>query len=141
MGSKYYNQLDASIGFAIPKAMHFAFKSTASYLFQLDDQLQPYASRWVMNQKLSFVPLNSILFETNITTGNLRHYHDSDGLYIYNAPDATRFRVGGTLFWNCIKSLTLFANYGYEQKELINFDTSKQSYNQHSISGGIIWKL
>lgn len=141
MGSKYYNQLDASIGFSIPKAKHFTFKSTASYLFQLDDQLQPYASRWVMNQKLSFVPLNSILFETNITTGNLRNYHDSDGLYIYNALDATTFRVGGTLFWNFIKSLTLFANYGYEQKELINFDTSKQSYNQHSISGGIIWKL
>ena len=141
MGSKYYNQLDASIGFVIPKAMHFAFKSTASYLFQLDDQLQPYASRWVMNQKLSFAPFKSVLFETNITTGNLRNFHDNDGMYIYNAPDATTFRIGATIFWNFIKPLTLFANYGYEQKELINYDTSIQTYQQQSISGGIIWKL
>jgi hypothetical protein len=141
LGNKYFDQLDASVGFSIPKALHLTFKSSVSYLFQLDNSFHPYNTRWVFSQKLGFAPLKSIWVEANVTNGNLMNYQDNDALYLYNSPDATTFRVGGTVFLSFLNHFTLFGNYGFDKKELINTDLTKQLYNQHSISGGVIWKL
>ena len=141
IGSKYFNQLDASIGFTIPKALFLTFKSSASYLYQMDQSFHPFNSRWVFNQKIGFAPHKSIWVEANVTNGNMMNFQDKDALYLYNSVDASTLRTGGSVYWSCLFHLTLVLNYGFDKKELINPDFTKQLYNQHSFSGGVIWKL
>jgi hypothetical protein len=79
--------------------------------------------------------------EANVTNGNMMNFQDKDALYLYNSVDASTLRTGGSVYWSCLFHLTLVLNYGFHKKELINPDFTKQLYNQHSFSGGVIWKL
>jgi len=70
--------------------------------------------------------------------GNLNNYHEYNGLYIYNALDPNTFRTGLSLFYVLSKNFTALFNYTYDIKHI---DLKDINYNQHSFSGGIIWKL
>jgi len=76
--------------------------------------------------------------EGTVTVGNLKNYNDNNGMYLYNTLDPTIFRVGLSAFISLSKNITFVGNYTYDTKQ-IEFTNIK--YNQHSISGGIIWKL
>ncbi|MDD4992695.1 MAG: hypothetical protein PHR83_10715 [Paludibacter sp.] len=95
-------------------------------------------NRLVYNQSAGALFFKKIWVEGNVTFGNLDNYSDNNGLYIYNSLDPTVFRSGLSLFWNVLPKITLFGNYTYDTK-LIKEDQT--NYNQHSFSGGIIWKL
>ncbi|HET7732348.1 MAG TPA: hypothetical protein VFK73_00820, partial [Paludibacter sp.] len=76
--------------------------------------------------------------EGNITWGNLNNFSDNNGLYIYNSLDPTTFRTGLTAYWYLLPKISLFGNYTYDTKLI---EESNTNYNQHSFSGGIIWKI
>jgi tetratricopeptide (TPR) repeat protein len=95
-------------------------------------------NRLIFNQSAGVLFFKKLWIEGNITLGNLDNYTDNNGLYIYNSQDPTVFRSGFSLFWSVLPKISLFGNYTYDTK-LIKEDLT--NYNQHSFSGGIIWKL
>lgn len=75
--------------------------------------------------------------EGNITLGRFQNLAENDALYIYNSVDPNKSKAGVTgyyIFGNTIAQL----GYTYEQREL--FGTTN-TYNQHSITGGLSWKF
>lgn len=75
--------------------------------------------------------------EGNITLGRFQNLAENDALYIYNSVDPNKSKAGVTgyyMFGNTIAQL----GYTYEQREL--FGTTN-TYNQHSITGGLSWKF
>ena len=79
-----------------------------------------------------------VWLEGNVTLGNLNNFADLNGLYIYNSLDPTTFRTGLSLYYYLNKQLTLYSNYTFSKKHITEYDVN---YNQHSITGGIIWKF
>ena len=63
-----------------------------------------------------------------------------NGIYVHNSADYSTSRIGGSLFFYPNKHLTLFGNYTYDTRFISDYDMNV-TYNQHSITGGIIWKL
>ncbi|MFZ4583450.1 MAG: tetratricopeptide repeat protein [Paludibacter sp.] len=99
-------------------------------------------TNFIFAQTLGARIAKPLWLEGNITLGNLKNYNDNNALYIYNSLDATVFRAGSSAFLNISKGITLFTNYTYDLKQLDDiFLNIKYNYNQHSISGGLIWKL
>lgn len=99
-------------------------------------------TNFIFAQTLGARIAKPLWLEGNITLGNLKNYNDNNALYVYNSLDATVFRAGSSAFLNISKGITLFANYTYDLKQLDDtFLNIKYNYNQHSISGGLIWKL
>lgn len=95
-------------------------------------------SRFVFRQTAGISPWKYLWTEASVTLGNLYHFIDDNGLYIYNALDATTFRTGLSVFGYVSKNLTLYGNYSYDEKYFYLWDIT---YPQHSITGGIIWKI
>ena len=73
-----------------------------------------------------------------LTLGNLNNFVDNDGLYLYNSIDYTTFRAGASAYLYLNNHLTFFTNYTYDKKQTTE---TQYLYNQHSISGGLIWKI
>ncbi len=96
------------------------------------------ANRTVFSQVAGMHLLKNIWAEGNVILGNLKNYNNYKSLYVYNSLDPTTFRSGFTLFWYPGKKSTFFMNYTYDRKQITS---TLNNYNQHSFSGGIIWKL
>lgn len=126
-------QYGVHVGIILPGKMNIYLKSS---LYGMTDTQNN--NRLIFTQKAGALLLKKLWTEGEITLGNLNNFSDNNGMYIYNSLDPTTFRSGLTLFWNILPKLTLFGNYTYDKK-LIEED--KTNYNQHSFSGGIIWKL
>ncbi len=94
--------------------------------------------RNVIKQTAGIMLFNRLWTEAYVNLGNLNQFIDNNGLYFYNSPDPTIFRSGISGFWYIIKPLTIYLNYNYDTKELL---TTDMTYNQHSITGGLIWKI
>lgn len=95
-------------------------------------------NRLIYSQNAGILVSKELWLDSEIIFGNLDKYIDNNGLYVYNSLDPTTFRAGTTLFWYLIPKLTFFTNYTFDKKNIIS---TNSNYNQHSISGGIIWKL
>jgi len=108
---------------------------------KLDIMFDNEARRLIFSQTAGLTPIQNILVEGNVTLGNLKNYADYNGLYILNSKDPTIFRTGATLFWQVLNKVTIFGNYGYDIKQLKESNNTITNYNQHSFSGGIIWKI
>lgn len=119
-------------GVVQPGKSNFYLNSTLSGMIETGN------NRIVFTQIGGIRVYKSIWAEGNITLGNLNNYNDHKALYVYNSVDPTIFRTGLSLFWYLGKSMTLFGNYTYDTKQIVATSTN---YNQHSFSGGIIWKL
>ena len=81
---------------------------------------------------------NRLWTEAYVNLGNLNQFIDNNGLYFYNSLDPTTFRTGISGFWYVCKPLTIYLNYNYDTKKIF---TDNLFYNQHSITGGLIWKI
>jgi hypothetical protein len=94
--------------------------------------------RNVFKQTAGIMLFNRLWTEAYVNLGNLNHFIDNNGLYLYNSLDPTTFRSGMSAFWYVAKPLTLYLNYTYDTKLIVVKDLL---YKQHSITGGIIWKI
>lgn len=127
-----YKQIDANIGYILPGKLHFSTYSTLSSMINNNEK------KYVFAQKIGLFAFKPLWVETNIILGNIKNYNDNNGLYIYNSLDATVFRTAATFYLKISKNWRLIGNYTYDKKEITNLHTN---YNQHSFSGGLIWKL
>lgn len=76
--------------------------------------------------------------EGNATFGDFSNLFENDALYIYNAIDRNTFKGGATLYLMPGPKLTVHVGYTFEQR---NIYLTNNTFNQHSITGGLSWKL
>lgn len=127
-----YKQVDANIGYVLPGALEFSINSNVTGFFETNN------NRLIFTQKLGIHPFKPIWLETSFILGNIKNFNDNNGLYIYNSLDPTTLRTGLTFYWKISNKISFIGNYTYDKKEITN---STINYNQHSFSGGILWKL
>ncbi|HEY5507091.1 MAG TPA: hypothetical protein VIK29_00365 [Paludibacter sp.] len=130
-----YKQIGLSGGCNFGNNGNVYLKSSLNYL------LNSTSSHFIYSQTIGTQISKKTWVEGSITLGNLKNYNDNKGLYLYNSLDATTFRTGVTIFQQLTKNISLFGNYSYDKKELIDTNNTNTNYNQHSFSTGIIWKL
>ena len=128
-------QYTLQAGVTLPGSLGIQLKSKLDIMFDNE------ARRLIFSQTAGLTPIQNILVEGSITLGDLKNYADYNGLYILNSKDPTVFRTGATLFWQVLNKVTIFGNYGYDIKQLKESNNTITNYNQHSFSGGIIWKI
>jgi hypothetical protein len=128
-------QIGINAGVALPGKSNVRINSSLVRVFQAGN------NRFVFSQSIGKQLMKPLWVEGSMTFGNLKNYNDNNGLYIYNSADATQFRTGITLMYTLNPNVTLVGNYTFDEKELNNKTTTIINYNQHSLSGGIIWKF
>ncbi|HRZ98504.1 MAG TPA: hypothetical protein P5084_13185 [Paludibacter sp.] len=125
-------QLGTQIGVALPGKLKPYLTSSVYNINEID------ANRIVFSQKAGLFVFKKLWAEASVTLGNLNNYVDLNGLYFYNSLDQTTFRSGFSLFWYLNPHITVYSNYTYNKKLIIE---TLNNYNQHSITGGIVWKI
>lgn len=140
-GASFNNDWLNSKQLAVHLGINFAGNNninlTSSY-YRIIETGQDYSyGRNVLKQSAGIMLFNRVWTEAYINLGNLNQFIDNNGLYFYNSPDPTTFRSGISGFWYVLKPLTIYLNYTYDTKET----TNDLIYNQHSITGGLIWKI
>ncbi|AMR33626.1 hypothetical protein A0256_20430 [Mucilaginibacter sp. PAMC 26640] len=100
--------------------------------------LQQGATKFVFSQTAGTKLLKHFWVEASVTFGTLENYLESDGLYVYNAIDITKFKTGGTGYYDLGNHLGLYVNYTLEKKNDLYRDTF---YQQHSVTAGLTWKF
>ncbi|MEI6753609.1 MAG: hypothetical protein WCK78_10615 [Paludibacter sp.] len=128
-------QYTLQAGFTLPGSLGIQLKSKVDAIF--DNEIP----RYIFSQNIGFIPLKNVWLEANVTNGILKNYADYNGLYILNSKDPTIFKTGATIFWQALKKISIYGNYGYDIKQLKDENNTNTNYNQHSFSGGIIWKI
>lgn len=96
------------------------------------------ASGPLLSQAVGFKAVKNLWLETSGTFGNLDDYIDTDGLYVYNAFDNTKLKLGETVYLQITAHALLQFNYTYEKKLEV---LQAVHYNQHSITAGLLWKF
>ncbi len=125
-------QTGLQLGLTLPLKTKIYLKSSLYYMTESD------SSRLVFNQTIGALIARRFWLQGSVTLGNLNNFVDNNALYLYNSMDQTTFRTGGSLFYYLGKHITLFTNYTFDKKLIID---SQYNYKQHSITGGIIWKI
>lgn len=95
-------------------------------------------NRIVFSQTAGFFAAPKLWLQAAVTLGNLNNFVNANGLYVYNSLDPTIFRTGFSAFLYQSRHFTLYTNYTFDKKQIYK---DLNNYNQHSITGGIIWKL
>jgi len=115
----------------------YPFGNLNLYSFSTAVIRQRNGSAFNFRQVLGAKLFKNAWLEGNITLGRFQNLAEKDALYIYNSVDPNKSKAGVTgyyMFGNTIAQL----GYTYEQREL--FGTTN-TYNQHSITGGLSWKF
>ena len=120
------------LGYSAPTRSKIQLQSS---VYRLTDDV---TSRWIFNQTIGALFAKHFWLQGGVTLGNLNNFTDNNALYLYNSMDRTTFRTNASLFYYWGKHLILYSNYGYDKKQT---SETQYLYNQHSITGGIIWKL
>lgn len=121
--------------------------STAS----LQRELYPsgkHNDEFVFNQLIGFKTVKFLWFEGHITIGNLSNFVANNGLSVFNGIGTIKQRVGGRAIVLINPKLNLQISYTYNQMESyfiesMNVDKKYNpiKYNNHSITGGIVWNF
>jgi hypothetical protein len=125
-------QTGFQFGFLLPTKSKIYLKSSLYNITESD------TSRVVFNQTIGALIARRFWLQGSVTLGNLNNFVDNNALYLYNSMDHTTFRTGASLYYYLGKHLTFFTNYTFDKKLIID---SQYIYKQHSLTGGIIWKL
>lgn len=131
--SVYTQQYGIQAGVTLPGKANVYLKSSLYGLF--DSNLN---SRLIFSQSAGALFFKKLWLEGDVVLGNQNYFADNNGLYVYNSLDPTTFKAGISLFWYLPKNITLYTNYTFDNKYI---SAENQKYAQHSITGGIIWKL
>jgi hypothetical protein len=105
---------------------------------RLSFQKRTHQSQLNFSQMLGFKLSNKLWLETHATLGQIKNLIDNDALYIYDALDAGKFRIGASLLIPFTPKLTFQGNYYFEPKILY---LQNNIYNLNSFTLGISWKL
>ena len=127
-----YNQLGIWAGVTLPGRSNIYLKSSGSSLTGSSD------NQMIFSQTAGGRLYKTLWAEGSVTLGNLKNYNELNARYLYNSFDPTIFRTGATFFCYIGKRATIIYNYTYDRKQI---ELSNATYNQHSFSGGIIWKI
>ncbi len=127
-----FTQIGLHAGVVLP------VKSSVYFNTYLNGLIEKQSSKFIFAQYAGVRIYKSLWAEANVTLGNMQNYNDHNALYIYNSIDPTLFRTGLSLYWYVNKSITLYGNYLYDTKQV---EQTTNQYIQHSLLGGIIWKL
>lgn len=125
-------QTGTQFGVALPGRITPYLKSSVFYMNDYGNK------RLIFQQTASALVLKKLWAETNVTFGYLNNFTDMNGMYFYNSVDPTTFRTGISFYGYISKNIILFTNYTFNRKEVTE---TLSGYNQHSITGGFIWKL
>ncbi len=128
---QHLNQYNATLMLYPMGNLNFYLVSRGSY----HDQ---NGGNGVFEQSVGYKLFKNTWAQTSATFGSQDNYVDADGLYIYNAIDATTLRVGQTIFYQLNNHAQLQLNYTYEKKK---DDNHNLNYNQNSITAGLLWKF
>jgi len=120
------------VGYMLPSKFKIYLKSSLYTMTESD------TTRLVFNQTIGTMIGRKLWLQGALTLGNLNNFVDNDGLYLYNSIDYTTFRTGASAYLYLNNHLTFFTNYTYDKKQTTE---TQYLYNQHSISGGLIWKI
>lgn len=94
--------------------------------------------RIIFDERAGFKLMKNTWLESSATFSNLDDYIDADALYIYNAIDVSKLKLGETAFYQIGKHAQLQLNYSLEKK---TDATHSLNYNQYAITAGILWKF
>lgn len=130
--NRYVEQYNAGLLFYPLGNLNLYTISRGTYLRQNN------AGQVIYNQRVGFKLSKNLWSETSATFGNLDNYNEADGLYVYNLIDATKLKLGQTAFYQLNKLMQLQVNYTYEKKL---DEQHSLTYNQHSVTAGILWKF
>ncbi len=124
-------QYDATLGLYPLGNLNLYFLSTGS--------LRTYnGSAFNLKQVVGFKVMKYTWLEFNGTFGKFTNLAENDALYIFNAVDRNTIKAGTTLYVNPSQHIILHAGYTFEQREIYK---SSILFNQHSITGGLTWKM
>jgi hypothetical protein len=136
--NSFQTGIHAGIGFAGNNNIYL--KSSLYRIWQYWYESDYSTNRYVFTQSAGIMLFGRLWTEASVALGNLDHFADLGGLYLYNTLDPVTFRTGLSLFGYILPKLTVYTNYTLDRKYYTFFDIT-QNYLQHSITGGIIWKL
>jgi hypothetical protein len=95
-------------------------------------------SQYNFKQVVGFKVLPKTWIEFNATFGKFRNLLENDALYVFNSIDMNNYKAGGTLYYTLGQRLLVSAMYTYEERQLFK---RSQTFNQYSITGGLLWKM
>jgi len=99
---------------------------------------RPSGSAFNFRQIIGAQISKKIWLEGNATLGAFQDLLESDALYLYNQLDRNKFKGGVITYITITPKCTIELGYTLEQRELYKSITT---FNQHSITGGLSWKL
>ncbi|WCT12571.1 tetratricopeptide repeat protein [Mucilaginibacter jinjuensis] len=105
---------------------------------RLSDKYLKSKDHFIFNQAIGFKIVKNTWLESGVTFGSQEDYLDSDGLYVYNSVDNTKFKFNETAFYQLNIHAQLRLIYTYEQKADAYFPIN---YNQNSLTLGFLWKF
>ena len=126
-------QLGLQASVTLPGKLNTYLKTSVYGLFDSSNN-----NRLIVSQTVGALLSPKLWIEGSVLLGNQKLFTDHNGLYIYNSIDPTTFRAGLTAFFRIVPKTSLYINYSFDNK-LIEYNQT--NYNQHSFSGGIIWKI
>ena len=124
-------QYDATLGF-------YPFGNLNLYFFSTGSLRTYNGSAFNLKQVVGFKAMKNTWLEFNGTFGKFRNLAENDALYIFNAIDQNTIKAGATIYVNPSKHIVLHGGYTFEQREIYKSSTL---FNQHSITGGLTWKI
>lgn len=124
-------QYDATLGL-------YPFGNLNLYFFSTGSLRTYNGSAFNLKQVVGFKVMKYTWLEFNGTFGKFTNLAENDALYIFNAVDRNTIKAGTTLYVNPSQHIILHAGYTFEQREIYKSSTL---FNQHSITGGLTWKM
>lgn len=121
--------------------------STASFQREVYTN-NKYNNELIFNQLIGLKTLKFLWLEGYMTFGNLSNFVANDGGSVFNGLGAIKQRVGGRAIVLINPRLNFKISYTYNQMESyfiesMNVDKKYNpiEYNNHSITGGLVWNL
>ena len=108
--------------------------SFSTAMFRNRENTSGFNFKQVIGVKL----LKNIWLEGNATLGSFNNLFENDALYLYNAIDKNKIKAGALLYLAIGSKLIAQAGYTFEQREIYK---TINTFNQHSITGGLSWKF
>jgi hypothetical protein len=105
---------------------------------RLSYQSRTNLKQWNYSQMIGIKLHQKVWVETHATLGQIKNLIDNESLYIYDALDAGKYRIGATLLIPFTLKFSLITNYYFEPKKLY---LQNNNYNLNSFSITMSWKL
>jgi hypothetical protein len=143
------NQLQGDVSLTLYPLGNLNLYATATGSFQRQIYSnKKYNDAIVYNQLVGFKTTRFLWLEGFMTLGNLNNFIANDGASVFNGLETITQRIGGRIIVLLKPNMSFQFNYTYSQAEsyfIESLDASAKhnpiEFNNHSITGGLIWNL